>query len=142
MHHRIAHAEDAVELASLNLRLIQDEGHRNAMSVGQLEDRMRGWLASGYEAVLIEDGAAVVGYALFRREPEHVYLRQFFVLPTCRRQGVGRAALRWLWAHAWQGADRLRLDVLVDNRRARDFWHSVGFREYCVTMEAGAPGTD
>jgi len=28
---------------------------------------------------------------------------------------------------------------LIENKAAREFWRSVGFREYCVTMEAQPP---
>ena len=136
MHYRFATTEDAKILAPLNFQLIRDEGHRNPMDIEQLAQRMKGWLSGEYEAVLIEQDRSLVGYALFRREPEHIYLRQLFVVPELRRKGVGRAALQWLWQNAWQGVQRLRIEVLVENIVAREFWRSVGFREYCVTMEA------
>ena len=136
MRYRYATISDAEILAPLNLQLICDEGHRNPMDVEQLAQRMKSWLSGEYEAVLFQEGTSPVGYALFRREPEHVYLRQLFVAPEFRRQGVGRAALYWLWQNAWLGVQRLRIEVLVENTDAREFWRSVGFREYCVTMEA------
>lgn len=139
MQYRSATPEDAALLAPLNQQLIRDEGHRNPMNLAQLTERMAGWLRSDYQAVLFEEGTSPIGYALFRREPEYVYLRQLFVLPERRRQGVARAALRWLWHHAWSGAPRLRIEVLVENAAGREFWHTVGFREYCVTMEAQPP---
>jgi GNAT superfamily N-acetyltransferase len=139
MQYRFATPDDAALLAPLNQQLIRDEGHRNAMSLAQLAERMRGWLRGEYQAVLFEEGASPIGYALFRRESEYVYLRQLFVLPERRRQGVGRDALRWLWRNAWSGAPRLRIDVLVGNTSGREFWLHAGFREYCVTMEAQPP---
>jgi hypothetical protein len=42
------------------------------------------------EAVLFKDIGMVKGYALFRREAEHICLRQLYVHPEFRRQ---RAAL-------------------------------------------------
>jgi ribosomal protein S18 acetylase RimI-like enzyme len=119
----------------LNAQLIRDEGHRNAMSVGQLAERMTAWLHGEYEAVVFEDRGVVVGYVLFRREPEFVYLRQIFVSPEFRRQGVGRQAIAWLWLNAWRGVSRVRIDVLVGNVPGQAFWRSVGFRDYCLTME-------
>ncbi|MFM7462307.1 MAG: N-acetyltransferase family protein, partial [Burkholderiales bacterium] len=139
MHYRFATTSDAKALAPLNLQLIRDEGHRNPMHVEQLAHRMEGWLAGEYEAVIFEESGSIVGYALFRRDTEHVYLRELFVLPEHRRSGVGRAALQWLWLNAWQGVQRLRVEVLVGNSVAREFWRSVGFSDYCVTMEAQAP---
>ena len=140
MHFRFAKPEDAELLATLNAQLIRDEGHRNPMSVTELAERMLGWLRGGeYEAVLFEDAARITGYALFRREAEHVYLRQLLVRPEFRRRGIGREAISWLWHNAWQSAPRLRIDVLVGNGDGQAFWRSVGFREYCLTMEMESP---
>jgi GNAT superfamily N-acetyltransferase len=140
--YRFANPEDARLLASLNQRLIRDEGHRNAMDLRQLTGRMAEWLQGEYQAVLFEDGEDKIGYALFRREPEFIYLRQLFVVAERRRQGVAREALRWLWRNAWAAAPRLRIEVLVGNVAARAFWHSVGFQEYAITMEAHPPTAD
>lgn len=135
MTYRYATPADAPALALMNHRLIRDEGHRNPMSVAQLEERMRGWLGGEYQAVLFEDSHGPVGYVLFKQELEWVYLRQFFVAPERRRQGIGRAALQWLLAEGWKGAGRVRLDVLVGNAAGLAFWRSVGFADYCLTME-------
>lgn len=140
MQFRFANSEEAELLAPLNAQLIRDEGHRNQMTVPQLAERMSGWLRGGdYEAVLFEDAGMVTGYALFRREAEHVYLRQLFVGPEFRRHGIGREAIGWLWRNAWQGVQHLRIDVLIGNGDGQAFWRSVGFREYCLTMEMEPP---
>jgi GNAT superfamily N-acetyltransferase len=140
MQFRFAIPEDAQRLAPLNAQLIRDEGHRNSMTEAQLAQRMTDWLTPReYEVVLFEEADTTAGYALFRRTPEHVYLRQFFVQPEFRRKGIGRAALAWLWKHAWHDASRLRIDVLVGNRQAQAFWQSAGFQPYCVTMEMDTP---
>jgi GNAT superfamily N-acetyltransferase len=135
MHHRFATVDDATALAPLNHALIRDEGHRNTMSVPELAQRMASWLAGDYQAVVFEDAGNPIGYALFRRESEHVYLRQFFVISEYRRRGIGRAAIEWLRQHAWGRDQRIRLDVLVGNRGGIAFWHAVGFRDYCLTLE-------
>ncbi len=133
---RIAGVQDSAVIAAMNEQLIRDEGHRNSMTMGELTIRMSDWLGGDYEAVLFSRGAAAVGYALYRRELEHVYLRQFFVAADCRRQGIGRSAMNWLWEYAWMDVRRLRLDVLIRNAAAHAFWESVGFSDYCVTMES------
>jgi len=105
-------------------------------------ERLRGWLNGEYRAVVFEHDDGVVGYALFRHEPEHIYLRQFFVRPESRRRGIGRAALLWLRRNAWGPDARVRVDVLVGNELGLVFWRAVGFNEYCVTLEqepASAP---
>ena len=100
---------------------------------------MSGWLRGGYEAVLFEDAGIVKGYALFRRDVGHVYLRQLFVLPEFRRNGIGREAIGWLWRNVCQDVPRLRIEILIGNHVGQAFWRSVGFREYCLTMEMEPP---
>jgi predicted acetyltransferase len=141
MNYRIATQDDAGELAKMNRQLIADEGHRNPMTDAQLEERMRGWIKSGeYEAAVFEEGGQTTGYALWRREPEHVYLRQFFVGREWRRRGLGREAIHWLRAHAWKDARRLRVEVLVGNTAAIEFWRAVGYRDYALTLEVECGG--
>lgn len=41
-------------------------------------------LRGEYQAVIIELACRVIGYALFRREPEHAYLRQALVRRSSR----------------------------------------------------------
>lgn len=143
MHYRLATLDDCQLLAELNAQLIQDEGHRNPMTIAELAERMRSWLTGDYRAILFaaEQGAEAtprpVGYALFREEPEYIYLRQFFIARNLRRQGHGRAAIDHLLKHAWPAGRRIRIDVLVGNMTAIAFWRSVGFADYCLTMERG-----
>lgn len=136
MHYRFATVDDAPVLAALNQALIRDEGHRNPMSLAELATRMAEWLAGEYQAVVFEDAAQPIGYALFRREPEHVYLRQFLIASEHRRRGRGRAAIDWLRQHAWGPQRRVRLDVLVGNASGIAFWRAVGFSDYCLTLES------
>ena len=133
---RSASAGDAALLAVMNQQLIRDEQHRNSMKLAELEQRMREWLESDYEAVICEAGAETAGYALFRAEPEWIYLRQFFVREQHRRKGVGRRMFRHLESQWKARAKRIRLEVLVGNDRAIAFWHAVGLRDYCLTLEA------
>jgi predicted acetyltransferase len=120
----------------MNKQLIDDEGHRNPMSIAELERRAADWLSGVYTAVLFISGGEPCGYALFRQEPDHIYLRQFFVCRDHRRRGVGRAAIAWLRANPWAGVSRIRLDVLVGNQVAIAFWRSLGFHDYCLTLES------
>lgn len=138
MQYRFAAGCDAAVLARMNEQLIQDEGHRNPMSASQLEDRMRTWIEGDYQAVLFQDADGVAGYALFKHEPEWIYLRQFFVQRHRRRRGVGRKAIEWLMREAWKSVPRVRLDVLVGSATAMGFWRSLGFIDYCVTLERPA----
>ncbi|AMV22172.1 GNAT family N-acetyltransferase [Planctomyces sp. SH-PL14] len=135
MNFRFATHADAPELAALNHALIRDEGHRNPMTVGQLAQRMTEFLANGYRATVFEIDESTAGYALYRFDPEWVYLRQFYVRPECRRRGIGRAALQWLRANAWTDSRRVRVEVLVGNTAGIAFWRAAGFADYCLTLE-------
>jgi len=141
MNYRPATQADVPVLAAMNAQLIRDEGHRNRMSPAELEIRMAGWLAGDYAATLFEDGESPAGYAIYRHDPEYVYLRQFFVQPAYRRRGVGGAALQWLSEHAWSGA-RVRVEVLVGNAAGIAFWRAAGFHDYCLTLELPASHRD
>ena len=135
MTFRPATLDDCPLLTELNHQLIRDEGHRNAMTVAELEQRMRGWLASEYRAVLYEDDGEVVAYVLFREQPEEIYLRQLFVVRHRRRQGLGRRAVEILRSQVWPKTKRLTVDVLVANTSGVAFWRAVGYRDYALTLE-------
>jgi predicted acetyltransferase len=135
MKFRRATSNDCALLAELNHQLIRDEGHRNKMTVSELELRMTDWLASEYAGVIFEAGGEAVAYALFREEPEKVYLRQFFVVRHRRRQGIGRAAFALLRSQIWPANKRLTVDVLAQNTAAIAFWRSLGYQDYSLTLE-------
>lgn len=105
------------------------------MTIPQLEQRMHGWLASEYAATIFEIGEEVVAYALYCEQPEEIYLRQLFVARNRRRQGIGRKAFEILRSQIWPRHKRVTVDVLVHNAPAVAFWHSVGCRDYCLTLE-------
>jgi GNAT superfamily N-acetyltransferase len=139
MRFRFATLDDCALLAELNHQLIRDEGHQNPMTVSQLEERMRGWLAGDYQTVLYEDADGVVAYALFREEPQEIYLRQLFVVRSRRRQGLGRRAMEILRSEVWPKNKRLTVEVLVANKAAVEFWRSVGYLDYSVKLEILPP---
>jgi GNAT superfamily N-acetyltransferase len=126
---------DCPLLAELNHQLIQDEGHRNPMTVPQLEARMRSWLAGEYRAVMFADQGELVAYALYREQAEEIYLRQLFVLRHRRRQGIGREAFEILRRKVWPKSKRLTVEVLVANIGAVAFWRSLGCADYSLTLE-------
>ena len=135
MTYRRATSNDSALLAKLNRQLIRDEGHRNPMTVPELEERMKGWLASEYAAVVFEDGGATVAYALFREEPKEIYLRQLFVVRNRRRQGIGRKAVQILRSKIWPKNKRLTVEVLIRNAAAIAFWHAMGYADYSLTLD-------
>jgi GNAT superfamily N-acetyltransferase len=137
MTSRPATIEDCALLAELNHQLIRDEGHRNPMTVAELEQRMRGWLSGGeYRAILFEHDGGAVAYALFRFEPDaSIYLRQFFMCRDKRRQGIGSQAVELLFSEVFPARTRVTLEVLAQNEIGRGFWEAAGFQNYSVCLE-------
>jgi len=133
---RFATESDVPWLSKMNQRLIQDEGHRNKMTLPELEQRMSNFLQKEYDAVIAGVGQADIAYALYRQDPEWLHLRQIFVIEDMRRKGFSRRLIEWLKNNPWKKCKKIRTDVLVDNIAGIDFWKAVGFREYCITMEA------
>ena len=135
-----ADASDSCLLAGMNRQLIVDEGHRNPMTEEQLATRMKGWLEGAYKGILFRNDGKDAGYALYREETDRIYLRQFFVARELRRRGIGRAAINHLREAVWPRDRRIVLDVLTGNSSGTAFWRSVGFKDYCLTLEI-LPGT-
>jgi predicted acetyltransferase len=135
MNFRSATLNDCALLAELNHQLICDEGHRNKMTVSELEQRMKGWLVSEYAAMIFENAGEVVAYALYREQPAEIYLRQLFVLRNQRRKGIGKEAVEILRSKIWPKNKRLTVEVLVKNEKAVAFWRAVGYKDYCLTLE-------
>jgi predicted acetyltransferase len=135
MNYRRATENDCSLLAELNHQLIRDEGHRNRMTVPELEQRMKDWIAEEYSAVLFEVDDSVIAYALYREQPEEIYLRQLFVIRQQRRKGIGRQAMEILRSKIWPKSKRLTVEVLVQNKAAVAFWRTMGFQDYCLALE-------
>ncbi|HSI83441.1 MAG TPA: GNAT family N-acetyltransferase [Candidatus Methylacidiphilales bacterium] len=140
MTYAFATGADASLLGELNLQLIHDEGHRNLMTAGELAERMRDWLATEYKAVIFRSGGEecrdeIAAYGLYRESATEVYLRQFFVQRHLRRTGIGRECMRLLREHIWPANKRITVDVLCHNASAMAFWRSIGFQDYCLTLE-------
>ncbi len=135
LRHRAATSADVPMLAKMNQQLIEDERHRNPMSLVELETRMRSMVDGDYTATLFELGEHVVAYALWRDEPDWVYLRQFFVARDSRRRGIGAQAVHVLTGEVWPAGKRVRVNVLFWNHPALEFWRAVGFVDYLITLE-------
>jgi GNAT superfamily N-acetyltransferase len=132
---RRATIADCPMLAELNYQLIRDEGHRNAMTVSDLRQRLRAWLSGEYVGIIFEDGGNVVAYALYREDVTEVYLRQIFVVRQRRRQGIGRRAFETLRMDIWPKDKRLTVEVLVRNEAAVAFWRAMGYQDYSLMLE-------
>ena len=132
---RFAAVGDCARLAEWNHQLIRDEGHRNPMTVTQLEKRMRGWLKKEYRAVIFEEKGGWVAYALYREEAQEIYLRQLFVARERRREGIGKRAAGILREKIWPKNKRLTLEVLAANAAGLAFWRAEGYADYSLMLE-------
>lgn len=137
MHINLATEGDIQVLAELNFKLIKDEAHRNSMSISELGTRLESWFQTGYSAALFVVDKKVLGYALWRKEDDFIYIRQFYISDHFRGQGYGKHAFASLKERHWSN-ERLRLDVLINNQQGLSFWRSVGFSDYCLTMECAS----
>ena len=136
MKYRIASAADCPMLAAWNKQLIQDEGHRNPMTLAELQQRMHTWLTSGeYLVVIFTDKDEAAAYALFRETDDEICLRQFFVVRHRRREGIGRRAMQHLFENLWPKTKRWTVSVLVNNLPALAFWRAMGYDDYAMSLE-------
>lgn len=140
---RAATPADFPLLARMNRELIEDEGHRNPMTVTELEARFHRFVTEqGYHVDVLLGGDEVVAFATWRHradvaEPsgQHIHLRQFYVARDRRGSGVGRRAVDLLFATRFQAGERVYLDVLETNPGGKAFWSRTGFAPYGTTME-------
>lgn len=130
-------------LARMNRELADDEGHRNAMTIPELEERLRrfvdeeGW---SVDLFMVED--EIVGYATHRREPDpanpkgqRIFLRQFYIVRHYRRDGLGQAAFDALIAARFHAGEQILLETIENNPGGRVFWLRVGFTPYSSILE-------
>ena len=80
-------------------------------------------------------GGEVVAYALYRKQPEEIYLRQLFVVRQRRREGLGKKAMYLLRTEIRPKTKRLTVEVLVANTAAVAFWRAVGYRDHSLALE-------
>ena len=122
------------ELAVMNKQLIVDEGHSNKMSVHELENRMINFISENYEAYLLIEDSITAGYCLFRPEVDHIYIRQLFIKSEHRRKGAGKRFINCMKYNVCK-EEELVIEVLCNNRNGVNFWRSIGFLDYCITMK-------
>ncbi|WP_108125183.1 GNAT family N-acetyltransferase [Saccharospirillum mangrovi] len=115
------------QLAVLNQALIQEEGSDTRLSLDELSQRMRGWLAGYYQVVAAKDSNRLLGYCLFAVETNRVYVRQLYVVESARLSGYGKALLAWVEANTPEQLP-LHLKVLSGNHRVLGFYQKLGYQ--------------
>lgn len=115
--------------------------HPSPWTRGNFKDSMRG----GHTAVLMQEEAAVLGYAVLMPLPEEAELLNITVAPARQRGGLGRQLLEHVCALAQeQGAQRMFLEVRASNLPARTLYGHSGFSEVGLRRGyyAAAPGSE
>ncbi|MCM2477291.1 GNAT family N-acetyltransferase [Rhizobium sp. CG5] len=146
---RRASEADLLRIASMNRELIQDEGHRNPMTLVQLEDRAREFLCKGdWYIDLLETDGKVAGFATWREEDDitelsgkRIYLRQFYIARDVRGGGMGRRAFEALMSQRFPPDSRILLEVLHSNPGGQEFWAKMDFTPYSQLVERRSPAT-
>lgn len=134
-------------LARMNRELADDEGHRNPMTVAEMEERFHRFVEQdGWSVDLFLLEEEIVGYATYRRESdptnpggERVFLRQFYIARHFRRDGMGQAAFDALAGQRFRANDRVVLEVIEHNPGGRVFWLRTGFAPYSSLLEYTVP---
>ena len=132
---RPATAADVQILAHMNQHLIEDETGDSAPDTTSLRFRLHGWLTRGeMRASLFLHESTEVAYALWQDRGNDAFVRHFFVSREYRRLGVGRRAMEILERDILPPRT-IRLEVLHDNVRGREFWQSLGYVPFSLTLE-------
>jgi len=119
--------EDGVKLAELNKQLIEDEKSDNKMNLAELEARMRTFLEHDYCAYFFMEDVNIIGYALVNINANPLYLRQFLIERTYRRNHFGKKAIELLLQEL--EVNSLDIEVLSWNEVGIKFWENCGFIE-------------
>jgi GNAT superfamily N-acetyltransferase len=68
-----------------------------------------------------------IGLLAFDREPDHIRVRQLFLLPEYQGLGIGVYLMKDILKESKQKGIPIRLQVLKVNNRAKVFYERIGF---------------
>jgi ribosomal protein S18 acetylase RimI-like enzyme len=83
--------------------------------------------------ILVEGGESV-GCVTTIAHPDHIWIDQLYIAPSCQRKGIGSTALRMILSEAAATGVPVRLSVLATNP-ALDFYLRHGLRIHEETPE-------
>jgi aminoglycoside 6'-N-acetyltransferase I len=130
----VTHA-DAASWLAMRRDLWPEEGSTHP---GEIERYLAGRLKEPLEVLIATDAGSIVGFAelSIRAYAEDcvtdrvAFLEGWYVVPTARRKGVGRALVRA--AEEWgrkQGCTEFASDALLDNDVSAAAHQALGFQE-------------
>jgi GNAT superfamily N-acetyltransferase len=140
---RRAEQGDAAELAAISKRSFDTDVEVGAPGPGGPPGYADpGWqeraMQVGDYYCIVVDETLVGGAVVLPKGPEHREVGRIFVEPGLHRRGIGRRAMELLM-ETYPAARRWTLDTPVWNRRTRQFYEGLGFRDVGRRTFAGGP---
>jgi ribosomal-protein-alanine N-acetyltransferase len=126
IHYRLAGIRDVSAIARMSRDLIEHglAWKYDAPAVARL-------VADPDTSTLVAcDRQHLAGFAVMQFGPERAHLSLLAVAPRCRRQGVARRMLQWLFESARvAGIGGISLELRAGNQSARAFYRAMGFAD-------------
>jgi ribosomal protein S18 acetylase RimI-like enzyme len=151
MHVRKLTEADAAEFQQLRLRALRDDPEAFSASyeeshtvpLARVAQRLREESTTGDNCILGAFETSLVGMVGFMREPglkeQHKgFIWGMYVQPDRRGQGIGKALLAQVIAHAEHvtGLVQVHLSVVTTQEAARHLYRSLGFEVYGLEPRA------
>ena len=124
-----ARHRDAPEIAALAHAFVE-HGLKPSWTAGRIRRHIR-----HAESVVLAASSLgmLAGFAIMQYADTSAHLNLLAVVPAHRRRGVGRRLVRWLEETALTaGTFVIELELRADNRPARTFYESLGYREVAL----------
>ena len=132
---RIAGQESVPALAALNAALLEEQHLPVSLGQAELEHRMVGYLADGYQAVLFTWDDEPIGYCLYRLYPKYAHVRHFYVDQTAARKLRISDAFHLFRDRQLGDYASIRMDIPETAKESVDIWESIGFRPRSRRLE-------
>ena len=130
---------DAQALGALSRDLIE-QGMRWRWTPQRIEHAIA---ASDMNVAVARDGVDIVGFGIMQYADDEAHLCLLAVVPTHRRQGIGRAIVGWLERVALDaGIGVVMLEARRSNAAARAFYRRIGYDEVQLAGRYYANGED
>lgn len=129
-------------LGRMNRQSLDDQGHRNAMTAEQLEERFALFAEQCWSIDLFVLEDEVIGYALHRYEADplepsgqRIHLRGYYIVKDRRLTDAPRLAFQALVKERYRPGERIYLEAIENNPGGKLFWARNGFTPFSTIME-------
>jgi len=130
-----ADESDLPTLGSFNAALLDEQRIVVDLEPAELENRLSGYLADGYQAVLFKWDGRPVGYCLYRLYPKYAYVRHLYVDESVSKKLSIADAFSLLRNSEFSDYASIRHDVPDSAKERLHVWESMGFRPRSVRVE-------